>query len=82
VDPGFGRRGRPPPLPGLEGLDERVLGAILGFGRVAEDDDQRPVDARIRAPIEAVEILPRTRLVGLLADVRRRLLSGYSDEEY
>jgi len=61
VDPRFGRCFRPPAAPGVEGLHESVLRAILSRRRIAEQRRQRPVHPRIRHPVQAVEILSRAR---------------------
>ena len=78
VDPRFGRGVGAPALPRLERLDESVLGAVLGFVGVAKDRGKSSVDTRIRASVEAIEVLSRARLVRLLLPTRQRWHIGYN----
>src|SRR5205814_10266235 len=73
----FGRGVGPPPRPGAEGLDESVLGAVLGRVEVRQDRGQGAEDFRIRGAVEAVEVFLRTGLVGVVRH-RRNNGSGYS----
>src|SRR6202165_2302867 len=82
VDPCLGRRVRAPAAPRLEGLDERILGAVLSFGGIAKDDHQGAVDAWIRTAIEAIKVLSRAGLVRLLRALRQRLHGCYNAKEY
>jgi hypothetical protein len=63
VQPRLSRRIRPPAGPGSKRGNERVLCAVFGSGGVAEDGEQRPVDLGVAVPIQAVEVVARTRPV-------------------
>jgi uncharacterized HhH-GPD family protein len=63
VHPGLGRGLGAPAAPGVEGLDERVLRAILRRRGIAQQSRERPVHAGVSHPIEAVEILSRAGAV-------------------
>src|SRR5258708_20881465 len=80
VDPCFGRGVGAPALPRLERLDESVLGAVLSFVGVAKDRGKSSVDTRIRASVEAIEVLARAWLVRLLPPIRQPWPIGYNGE--
>src|SRR5205823_14981395 len=59
VDPGFRRGVGPPAVPCLEGLEEGVLGAVLGSLGVGQDRAEGAVHSRVGGAVEAVEVLAR-----------------------
>src|SRR5207247_2961001 len=63
VDPRFGGRVGAPARPGLEGLDEGVLGAVLGGFGVGQDRREGTEDAWVSGLVEAVEVVLRAGLV-------------------
>lgn len=56
VQPGLGRCVRTPSAPTPKGTLERLLSAVFGGGAITQQTEQRPVDVRIRGPIEALEV--------------------------
>jgi hypothetical protein len=58
VNPGFSRSVRTPPGPGLEGMHESVLSAVLGLCGIGQYRDERPEYTRVRHAVQAIEIVP------------------------